>query len=62
MPKNADKKCEDCGDVIPKMRVKILPDCKYCVKCAEKRPLEIEYNIDDLYDASELGDIVSGED
>ncbi len=62
MAREKGKKCDECEAIIPKERLKIFPDCKYCVKCAEKKTPQMEYNIDDLYDISELGDIVSGED
>lgn len=58
------KKCEECGEPISKIRIKVLPNTKYCVKCADKKPPEdtgVEHTLD-LYDSSELNDIVSGED
>ncbi len=29
-------RCEECGGVIPKGRLKALPYARYCVKCARK--------------------------
>ncbi|HHV62017.1 MAG TPA: hypothetical protein GXX51_05185 [Firmicutes bacterium] len=30
------KKCEICGKIIPEERLRILPETKRCVECAEK--------------------------
>ncbi len=32
----AERKCEFCGNTIPKERLDILPQTKRCVTCAEK--------------------------
>jgi len=29
-------KCFDCGNEIPEMRMKAMPDTEYCVKCTDK--------------------------
>ena len=31
--------CEDCGQEIPVERLEVLPDTRYCVKCAADHPL-----------------------
>jgi hypothetical protein len=31
-------KCEKCNRVIPKARLKALPDTRTCVKCSEIKP------------------------
>lgn len=28
--------CEECEDPIPEKRLSVLPDCKFCVDCAEQ--------------------------
>ena len=29
-------KCEVCGNLIPKERLEIVPNCKYCVGCTDE--------------------------
>ncbi len=29
-------RCDSCGGAIPKQRLKVLPQAKYCIKCQEK--------------------------
>jgi hypothetical protein len=30
------RKCEECGNEIPLIRLEAVPDTKFCVRCAEK--------------------------
>lgn len=57
--------CEDCGRLIPKIRLKILPDATLCVQCMSVRESKGEALpeiIFDDYDASELLDTITPDD
>ncbi len=58
-------KCEMCGEKIPRLRLKILPNTTLCVSCAaeDERQRGIQYggNVGEC-DSSELFDIVSPDD
>ena len=30
-------RCDSCGGVIPRQRIKVLPQAKYCIRCQEKQ-------------------------
>ena len=54
--------CEECDEPIPKARLKVMPDARFCVKCQQE--YEVDHPIDDsVYltepDAAELNDIIS---
>ncbi|MDD9921600.1 MAG: TraR/DksA C4-type zinc finger protein, partial [Boseongicola sp.] len=37
---DAEIRCEDCGEVIPELRLKAVPETSKCVDCAAKQPSE----------------------
>lgn len=57
--------CEGCGKKIPKARLHVLPNTRYCVKCQQE--YEVDNPVDgSIYltepDAAELTDIISPDD
>jgi phage/conjugal plasmid C-4 type zinc finger TraR family protein len=32
-PHKKDRNCEDCGKPIPRERLKLIPNCRFCVSC-----------------------------
>ena len=57
--------CEECGKKIPKARLKVVPEARFCVAC--QAVYEIDHPVDDsIYlpepDVDELSDIISPDD
>jgi len=57
--------CEKCEKRIPKARLKVVPDTRFCVSCQQE--YEVDHPLDDsIYlsepDAAELTDIISPDD
>lgn len=48
------KKCSNCGKVIPAARLEALPDTTTCVECSKRNPKKLDTSFVEISEASPI--------